>query len=377
MKRIIFVTDFFYPSSFAASTRIQPLYTKVKESQQFDIRVYTDKISKGQENVIVNLFSSPNSTKGLFRRTVQEVLLGLELCLKLVFVKADFIIITSPPFITSVLAAFGCVMSNKKYCFDVRDIYPDVYIKANLIKETNILTRILLLLEKFCYKHASFITTVSPALTREINFKSGSTKCVLLPNGFSEKVFSLTNSSMETFTVVFHGNIGRFQNIELVIDVANLIMKKQANIKFIVIGDGPKDTYLKKYKPFNLDYLGRLSNKEVADIISKCHLGVSFRTDDIISINATPVKVYEYIGVGLPILITPFESEGALLVEDLGIGVRFRNDEPEKIAQMIISMASNKIFYTTFKDNIAKIREDFSREKQAAQFLYILEKTVC
>lgn len=373
-KRIIFITSYFPPSSFADATRIYPLYARLKENGNFEVRVYTDEISKGHNGVSTNFFKSPNSSQGLMRRSFQEILLGCELFVKLFFVKADLVIITSPPFITSAIATVSCVLKGQKYCFDVRDIYPAVYIKANLIQETGVTAKILTSLEKFCYKYASFVTTVSPGLKNEINLKSASSKCVLLPNGFSEKIFSINNKLFPEFTVVFHGNIGRFQNIELVVEVARLIEKANPLIKFLVIGDGPKDTYLKTHKLPNLHYLGRLETQEVANIISKCHLGLSFRGDDKISTYSTPVKVYEYIGVSIPILITPFESEGSQLVEDLGIGVRFSNEETQKIVETILLMARDKNYYSSFKINLVKIRDQFSREKQADIFLNLIQE---
>lgn len=374
LKRIIFITSYFPPSSFADATRIYPLYTRLKESGNFEVRVYTDEISKNHNGVYTNFFKSPNSSQGLIRRVFQEILLGCELFIKLFLVKADLVIITSPPFITSAIAIVSCVLKGQNYCFDVRDIYPSVYIKANLIKENSIFTKILISLEKFCYRHASFVTTVSPGLKNEINLKSAFTKCVLLPNGFSEKIFSINDNLYPEFTVVFHGNIGRFQNIELVIEVARLIEEINPLIKFLVIGDGPKDTYLKTHNFPNLHYLGRLETQEVADIISKCHLGLSFRSNDRISIYSTPVKVYEYIGVSIPILITPFESEGSQLVENLGIGVRFSNEETQKIVETILLMEKDKNYYDSFKTNLIKIRHQFSREKQADIFLNLIQE---
>jgi glycosyltransferase involved in cell wall biosynthesis len=374
--KIIFIADWYKPSSLATATRFAPLVKVLADSERYDLVVYTDKLSSGEPFVKTNFFRSPSNSKGLASRSLQEFLVGMELFLKVCFTRADLVVITSPPFITAYFAAVACFLSGKKYFFDVRDIYPEVYINAGLIKESSLPAKLLLAFERFCYRHAGKVFTVTPELTGMINRKSAEGKCTLLRNGFSEEVFSVRNIKRPDFTVVFHGNLGRFQNPGLVVRVAGEVNKLDEDIRFVVIGDGTQEHVLQNHGLSNLEYLGRKDNDEVADIIAGCHLGVSFRTDDEISMNSMPVKIYEYIGVGIPVLVTPAGSEGAKLVEEQGVGKQFANTEAEGIAKEIFRMKTEAGYYQGFVDRIMAVRHEFSREKQAILFGRDVEKAV-
>lgn len=373
--RIHFVTDWYLPSSLATSVRFQPLIQELFETNNFSICIYTDKLSKGEEFVKPNFFASPSNSHNFLRRLFQEFLLGIELFFKLILITSDLVIITSPPFFSSYFAVLGCTISRKKYIFDVRDVYPDVYSKARILSENGFVFQILEKCEKYIYCHAVKVFTVTPKLKSLINAKSGMENCELLINGYSEKKFILNPEKFDSFTVVFHGNLGRFQNPALILEIAAILKKKKMDIQFIVIGDGPQQDLLKYHTLGNLTYKGRLDNFTVAEIISKCHLGVSFRSDDEISKNSMPVKIYEYIGVGIPILVTP-KSEGGQLVEDNGFGRQFSNIQVDEIVNEIIKLKCNPEYYKQYQNNIILNRPDYSREKLAKYFASFLEITL-
>lgn len=375
-KKIHFIADWYIPSSLATSTRFKPLINELMELGKYSICIYTDRISKGENFVKANFFHSPSNGQSFLRRLSQELLLGTELFFKLIFIKSDLVVITSPPFFSAFFAVLGCKLSGKKYFFDVRDIYPDVFAKAGILKSSNIIFRWLEKCEIYIYRNAEVVFTVTPMLMNLINEKSGIKNCKLLRNGFSEKIFQLNPNKFNSFTVVFHGNLGRFQNPNLLLKLAEIIEMKDKDIKFIVIGDGPQQDLLKSISLSNLTYLGRLNNTMVGEIISQCHLGVSFRSDDEISIYSFPVKVYEYIGVGIPILVTPL-SEGGQLVEENGFGKQYNNKQVREIANEILKLKMNKEYYTKFQNNIIEKRQYYSREKQAKYFADFLENTLC
>lgn len=370
-KRVRIIADWYYPSSLATATRLGPLVEALRHLEGIEVSVATDQISSELTYVKPNFFSSPKNSMGFIRRLIQELFLGVELFTRIIFSSVDLFIISSPPFIAAAFCSWACRIRGIPYFFDVRDLYPDVYAKAGILKPKSWIYRELEKLEVACYRNARQVFSVTPKLCEQINEKSGKNHCVLLRNGFSEKNFKISKVKNKNFTVVFHGNLGRFQNPALLIEIARHFEKTHPEIQFIIIGDGPQEELVKQVNLSNFKYLGRLENALVAEVIAKCHLGVSFRSDDEISIFSFPVKVYEYIGVGIPIIVTPI-SEGGELVESMNLGSQFRNQDKELIISEINRLYRDTEYYAAIQENILKVRSQFSREIQATQFAEIV-----
>jgi len=242
---------------------------------------------------------------------------------------------------------------------DVRDLYPDVYVNQGLISESSSIHKLLSYLEKSIYKRAFYILCATEGLEREIINRSNKNKVILLRNGYAN-FFKISSIKQNNFTVVFHGSLSKFQNIDLLIDIIKKINNLTQEIKFIIIGSGPKEIILKNLISDNLLFLGRLSNEETAYIVNKCHLGISLRDDSKISIDSFPVKLYEYIGAGIPSIATPI-SEGGRILEKLKIGFNLDNN-CKSIIDLIIKLHLDTDFYNEIIKQNIKYRNKFSRD---------------
>lgn len=376
MKKIIFFLDRYKPSSLATSTRFVPIIDELVKSGHWEVIIRTDKQSRDEEYVIPNFFSSPSNDLSFSKRALFELLLGFEWFLYVVFCKSDLIIFSSPPFLSSLIGTTGCWIFGKSYIVDIRDKYPDVYIVANLIKRNSLIHRVFYVLESNFYRRAKSVVTVTPFLVRAIEKRISSQKCFLVRNGFDAEVFKVNELKFDNFTVVFHGNLGRFQLPELVFDVAKRLEANLNKIDFIVIGDGTKADFFKCNKLKNLEFHGRLNNNEVASIVSRSHLGLSFRTKDEISVNSLPVRIFEYMGVGIPSIVVPSFSEGGMLVKSLGVGFAFDESQKDDIVNLIVDLALDRGLYKKMVLAVMNNRLDFTRQAAAIRFVSVVEGAI-
>ncbi|SVA47355.1 uncharacterized protein METZ01_LOCUS100209, partial [marine metagenome] len=105
----------------------------------------------------------------------------------------------------------------------------------------------------------------------------------------------------------------------------------------------------------------------------KAHLGLSFRTDEKVSRGAFPVKIYEYIAFGIPIIVTPI-SEAGKFVEKNIIGYQYSHEQIDDILSTIIDLKENINNLQRLSENTHAIKYKFSREKIAEDFVKILEQ---
>ncbi len=118
------------------------------------------------------------------------------------------------------------------------------------------------------------------------------------------------------FSVVFAGNVGTAEAVEVSIEAATLL-KEQGNIQFVVAGDGSRRDWMFQEADqrglTNLHLPGRLPVEMMPGIMQKASALLVTLADESIFAATVPNKVQAYMGAGRPILAC-MRGEGARLV---------------------------------------------------------------
>lgn len=130
--------------------------------------------------------------------------------------------------------------------FNVQDIFPYNAVYSGKIKEGGMLFRFLASKQRIAYKKADHIITISEDM-KETLVEDGTdlNKIEVIYNwSYQDELYEnvdLTSVShlfnRDYFNVVYAGNIGVMQNVDLLVETANL-MKNDKNIWFHIIGAG-------------------------------------------------------------------------------------------------------------------------------------------
>ncbi|MFN8342830.1 MAG: glycosyltransferase family 4 protein [Cyclobacteriaceae bacterium] len=364
--------DSFYPESKAVAVRLYHMATGLSR-QQHHVTVHT--CTRGEQvpgiRIVRNWLRAPSNESSNLVRLFSEFLLGFENFIRILFSRYDLVIISSPPFIASVMGVWAARLRKLPYVIDVRDEYPKVFFIAGLLREHSIPGRVLSYLERSSYAHARMIVSVTERICNRIQTEHPNKHVYLLRNGFDEALFKPSDGQYEVFTTVFHGNIGKFQRPDLIIDLARHCKENQIAIRFLVIGWGQNDRELQGSLPDNMEFLGQQAYTVIPSIISKAHVGLSFRTDDEISLNSFPVKVYEYIGVGIPVLVTPI-SEAGSFIENQQLGFQFTGHRVSELADILRKLAFEKTYYQSLRSNVVQTRARFSRTTLSDEFAKVV-----
>lgn len=355
--RVFLYAPFYPPQSQAAATRCYWLNQILKDAGH--IVLVASAIETSETYKLT--FNQANNKQNLIKRLFFEIISGIELFFRIFQTHHDLYILSSPPFITVSIAHLACRIRGFRYVIDVRDIYPDVYFAQGLIKESSVFGKIAKVFTKTMYSHAIGITSVTPGLIEKIKTLAPQATTELLINGYDKDLFKSSEVKFETFTVIFHGNMGRFQNLLVILKVAKAL--ENENIDFLFIGEGPQANIFMGNIPKNVKYLGPRKYQEIPDIISKAHVGFSARVDDKIGSDAFPVKVFEYLGVGIPVIITPRSDLMTKMVE-YGI-YEFNNDQIDEIVKKILEIKN--------LGGAIKLKEEMSRQEVSKKILKFLQ----
>jgi len=354
--KIFYFTPFFHPSSEAAAIR-SFWFSKVLIEAGNKVYILHNGIT---------FIKLANNKKSSLQRLVLEVLVGIELFLRILFSRGyQRCILSSPPFITCLIGMTAAYLKKIPIYFDARDLYPQSYVELEVISKDSPLYKMIVKMTQFYYKKIFCIITVNNVLKNEIISLGAPTDRVkVIMNGYDPQIFKpgLKEEKFLKFSVIFHGTLGKVQNINTLIKLAKSL-EMEEDIEFLVAGEGPRSQEILDAKSNNIKFLGKLSQDEIALLLRKCHLGISFRTDNKIGKEALPVKVFEYIGCGLPVMITPV-SEVTSFLDQNAFGKSFENSQ-------IIQMKNHLLELKKSQKINSPPSKDLSREFQAKLILEI------
>lgn len=356
--KIFYFTPFYPPQGEAAATRNDWFIRTLREENQVD--VFTSVDAPGVQKLTFRIASNK---AGLILRLLMEILVGIELFFRILVNGSEIYVFSSPPFFTCFMASLAVRLKGKRYIADIRDLYPEVFFEMKLIGSNSLPGKILRLMASSYYHHSHNIITVTEGLKRYISAYGVSEKIHLIRNGYDDELFfPVQGAKFSKFSLIFHGTLGKAQNVETLLKVA-LALESQDDIEIIVAGDGPKLKDILDAQRKNIRYLGILDYQAIPETLRKCHVGLSFRTDDMIGKEAFPVKVFEYVGCGLPVVLTP-RGEAGDMIEARSLGKSFENHEIEAICREISLLKSN---ITTYVPS-----QEFSRKNSSQQIKTLL-----
>ena len=160
--------------------------------------------------------------------------------------RPDVVFVTSPPI---TLGLSGILLSRLRggaFIYDVRELWPDVPVRMGLFRNP-LLVRFVYALEALVYRQATAISTIARSF-QDTLVKRGvpRDKLHFTPNFVDvdfihptrrENDFSREHGLNGAFVVLYAGNVGLTQGLEILIDVA-ADLSPDERVQFLVVGDG-------------------------------------------------------------------------------------------------------------------------------------------
>jgi glycosyltransferase involved in cell wall biosynthesis len=263
--------------------------------------------------------------------------------------KPDVIMATSPTFFCVISAWLLAKKHGAKFVFEVRDLWPAIFVQMGLFKAGSLVVKILTVLEMFMYRRADAIVTVTRSFAREIEHRGiDGKKISVVFNGVSDadyaaahapradgrvaKLRSSLGISPLTKIVLYIGNHGEAQALGQVIDAARLLVKR-TDVQFLMVGQGADRERLINYAKGvpNIRFLPSVSHAEVyvyyamADINLVCLKNIEDFKMFI------PSKMFEIMAAEA-CSVAGLQGEGAEIMAESGSALVVPSEDPEKMA---------------------------------------------
>jgi glycosyltransferase involved in cell wall biosynthesis len=144
----------------------------------------------------------------------------------------------------------------------------------------------------------------------------------------------------QAFSVMFAGNIGTAQAVEVILEAATLL-KDHSDIEFVVLGDGSRRAWmLQEVKNRNLSNLhmpGRFPVETMPGFMRRASVLLVTLADQEIFAATVPNKIQAYMAVGRPI-IACLRGEGSRLVVEAKAGLAVPAEDAVGLADAVLKL---------------------------------------
>lgn len=242
---------------------------------------------------------------------------------------------------------------NKRFIYNVHDLFPETLKGAGLAKQGGLLWKIGMWVSNVTFRNSDKIIAISNDIKRSMVARGvPEEKVEVVYNWVDEKavqpvakadnpLFEEFGFSRDKFTVVYAGNIGNAQNISIVLDAAQLL----PDVQFAVFGTGGLEddirhcindenlmnVHLNPLQPF--ERVSQVYSLGDACIVScKAGLGGS----------AMPSKTWSIMSCGRPVIASFDEGELKEIIEKNECGVFSHAGNIDEFVTAIKLLASDK-----------------------------------
>lgn len=226
--------------------------------------------------------------------------------------------------------------------------------ELKLSNASKLIIQIYKVVEKLNYKHAEKIVAVTQGVKEGIKelYNVPDEKVVVVENGANvdllrpmeiTKARKELNFDRDANYVCFVGALYPWQGVEYLIRSAPLILKKHPKTKFLIVGDG-----MMKEELINLAaktgvsgkfiFTGAVPYEEVPKYINASDVCVVYKRP--FKSGYSPLKLYEYMACGKPVVAS--RISGFEILEENDAGILVEPENPEELAKAIIKLLKDE-----------------------------------
>lgn len=358
------------------------------KTRQYYIKHRISKLYKG--HVVVHRMSLYREGKGVAGRALRYLIFSLECYFKALKEPAEVVFTGSGPPSQGWIIGNACRKTGKKLIYNLQDIFPDSLVTSGICDEDSFLMKIGRKIEAKTYKNAMHIITITDDMKKNV-LKKGvpSNKVSVVRNWIDtdkvrpvaredNKLFDELGLSRNFFYVVYAGNIGRVQGLDVLIEAAEKL-KDERDIHFVIFGNGSEEEYIKdqikKKKLKNVSLFPLQSMNRVSEVYSLGDVNfISCRPGT--GRSGMPSKTWTIMACASPI-IASFDLGGEMekTIKEAQCGICVEAGKSMKIVDAIKEMSNDFIAMTKMGMNARSyVKKYVSRKQCVEQYIKIISE---
>ena len=296
--------------------------------------------------------------------------------------RVDVVWGTSPPLFQAFNSLVLARLKGAYFIFEVRDLWLDFARQLGVVKNP-LLYYTFKIIEKLIYTFADVVIVNSPGFIPHVRKSVPGNKIRIFPNGVDfqqflsiqpEKVqaFRKKFKTVGRFVVLYAGNLGVANDIENILNAAQVLKDKQPEVLFLFFGGGLN---AEKYREFcrtekltNVRFYPSQPKKDIPALLSIANVCLATLKDIQLFNTTYPNKVFDYMAAQRPTILA---IDGAIreVVEKAKAGIFVKPGDSAELVEAILFYYSNpEIARQHGRNGLQYVRKYFDREKIASDF---------
>ncbi|WNK00281.1 glycosyltransferase family 4 protein [Thalassospiraceae bacterium LMO-JJ14] len=301
----------------------------------------------------------------------------------------DVVISTSPQFFAAVAAWWFAKRRGLRYVFELGDLWPASIAAVGAMK-ANLALRLLEKLELKMYRDADAVVALTSSFRNNLIDRGiDAGKIAVVINGVDlwryaprprDTVLAARAGLKDGECVIgYIGTHGMAHALDNVLDTA-AIMRERPDIVFLLVGAGAERDGLmaraKAERLTNVRFLDPQPKASMPDVWSLCDAALVHLKNADVFAGVIPSKIFEAMGMGLPIIFAGPPGEGSGIVANAGAGLIVAAQNPHALASACAVLADEPDQRRDMGKRSLTAAPRYSRETQSRHMIDVLDAVI-
>ncbi|RTY74264.1 glycosyltransferase [Flavobacterium sp. LS1R10] len=172
---------------------------------------------------------------------------------------------------------------------------------------------------------------------------------------------------------IYAGTLGESYDIPTLIKAAKIMEDEFPELKFLIAGAGPLEEMVSDCASANKNvfFLGSLPTSQLYQLFKFCDFGFSTYTDA--SPVSMPIKCYDYLAAGLP-LVNSLKRNLGTLIEEHQLGYQYDASDYNSLVNTLKKLMKDKESLVLKKERCKSIGVEFDDHVQYSKFVGLLDE---
>jgi len=404
---ILFLSDNFPPESNAAATRVYeravywarwghrvtvlttaPNFPEGKLFPGYRNRWHQREWRDNIEIVRVKTFIAKN--EGLARRTLDffSFMFGAYFA-GLITKRPDIVIATSPQFFTAVGGWALAATRRLPFIFELGDLWPRSIVAVGAL-QAGPTVALLERVELFLYRRAARVVALTQAFKDDLVRRGISPEKIdVIRNGVDlpryaprprDETLAAEWGLSENFVIGYVGTHGMAHDLGKVLDAAEQLRESEPRLRFLLVGAGAERDQLvataRLRRIDNVVFRPLQPKERMPAVWSLCNIALIHLKNMPAFAEVLPSKIFEAMGMGLPIMLAAPEGEASRLLAEDAAGLCVPAGDPAALAAACHRLSIDRALRESLAANSLKAAPRHTREQQASLFIDVIDSIV-
>lgn len=302
--------------------------------------------------------------------------------------RPDVVTATSPQFFAAVAGWLTGLLRRRPFVFELGDLWPATITGLGAMKR-NLAIRMMEKLELFLYRRSAHIISLTNAFKQNLALRGiPAEKITVVINGVDldryaprpkDEALARQWGLSGKFVAGYIGTHGLSHALENVIHTAD-VMRNDAGVQFLFVGAGASRQMLideaNKRGLTNVTFIPAQPKETIPSFWSLCDVALVHLKNSEVFTTVIPSKIFEAMGMGLPIIMAGPPNEGSAIVDREGAGLTVSAEDPNALAAAVRRMRDDEAFRKTCAVRSYAAAPNYTREKQAKDVIDVYEQVV-